>query len=281
MQRKFGGDNVARGSGTAGEGVGYATRMVQTHDLVRSGSRLTKRYTSWSRGEHRREWMALGQVHRHASGLVPEPISADLDAVPPTVTMTVVAGEPLRGSLTPAQLTGLAVAITTLWAVPHDDPAVIQPWSDDLAFARTLTQGPRPAGGVTARAFDAAHAWWDGNDPMLLHTPPQSTVLGHRDPNLTNYLWDSSHVRIVDLEDAAVSDPATEVAILVEHLSARDVDADDFCGRFTVDQQRLHAARRMWAMFWLRLLLPGGPAAARNPPGTAELQAQRLLDLLN
>jgi Phosphotransferase enzyme family len=224
--------------------------------------------------------MALGQVHRYACGLAPEPISADLDAVPPTVTMTVVAGEPLGGSLAPAQLTALAIAITTLWAVPHDDPAVIEPWSDDLSFARTLTEGPRPAGGVSARAFDAAHAWWDGNDPMLLQTPPQTTVLGHRDPNLANYLWDGTHVRIVDLEDAAVSDPATEVAILLEHLSARDLDTDDFCGRLTVDQPRLHAARRVWAMFWLRLLLPGGPAEARNPPGTAELQAERLLDLL-
>jgi hypothetical protein len=33
-------------------------------------------------------------------------------------------------------------------------------------------------------------------------------------------------------------------------------------------------------MFWLRLLLPGGPAERRNPPGTADIQAQRLLHLL-
>jgi hypothetical protein len=33
-------------------------------------------------------------------------------------------------------------------------------------------------------------------------------------------------------------------------------------------------------MFWLRLLLPGGPSAGRNPPGTAERQAQRLVELL-
>jgi hypothetical protein len=33
-------------------------------------------------------------------------------------------------------------------------------------------------------------------------------------------------------------------------------------------------------MLWLRLLLPGGPGARRNPPGTAERQAVRLLALL-
>jgi aminoglycoside phosphotransferase (APT) family kinase protein len=106
-------------------------------------------------------------------------------------------------------------------------------------------------------------------------------VLGHRDPNLANYLWDGHRVRIVDFEDAAVSDPATELAILTEHLSLREVDTEAFCARFDVDRRRLYAARRVWAMFWLRLLLPGGPAARRNPPGTADSQARRLLGLLH
>jgi hypothetical protein len=105
-------------------------------------------------------------------------------------------------------------------------------------------------------------------------------VFGHRDGNLANYLWDGRRVCVVDLEDAAVSDPATELANLVEHLSARRLDAGRFCARFTVDRSRLRAARRVWAMFWLRLLLPGGPAADRNPPGTAGAQARRLLGLL-
>src|SRR5439155_24865283 len=43
----------------------------------------------------------------------------------------------------------------------------------------------------------------------LLRAAPQVTVPGHRDPNLANYLWDGQRVRVVDLEDAAVSDPAT------------------------------------------------------------------------
>lgn len=56
---------------------------------------------------------------------------------------------------------------------------------------------------------------------------------------------------------------------------------DALCAQLDVDQQRLQAARRLWAMFWLRLLLRGGPSAHRNPPGTAEAQAQRLLHLLD
>jgi len=34
-------------------------------------------------------------------------------------------------------------------------------------------------------------------------------------------------------------------------------------------------------MFWLRLLLPGGRSELRNPAGTAEAQARRLLNLLD
>jgi aminoglycoside phosphotransferase (APT) family kinase protein len=135
-------------------------------------------------------------------------------------------------------------------------------------------------GRLPAAAYDAAVAWWDGPDPAVLQTPPQATTLGHRDPNLANYLWDGQRVRIVDLEDATVSDPATELAILVEHLSARHVGSEEFCTRFDVDPVRLRASRRLWAMFWLRRLLPGGPSERRNPPGTADAQAQRLLALL-
>jgi len=252
--------------------------VVHTHQLTVTGSVLTKRYTSWSRGEHRREWSALWRVHRYAPDLVPRPVAACLDAVPPEVSMTVVAGEPLGGALRPVQVDALADAVGELWIVPYQG---LDPPGDDLDFARRLTAGPRPAGGPAAAAYDAALSWWDGPDPALLRAAPRTAVLGHRDPNLANYLWDGHRVRIVDLEDTAISDPATELAILVEHLSARALDAEEFCARFAVDSVRLRAARRLWAMFWLRLLLPGGPAEQRNPPGTADLQARRLLALLD
>jgi len=71
------------------------------------------------------------------------------------------------------------------------------------------------------------------------------------------------------------------LALLVEHMSARHLDADGFCARFDVDVVRLRAARRLWAMFWLWLLLPGGPSEWRNPAGAADAQAKRLLRLLD
>jgi Ser/Thr protein kinase RdoA (MazF antagonist) len=45
-------------------------------------------------------------------------------------------------------------------------------------------------------------------------------VLGQRDANLANFLWDGTQVQIVDFEDSGPSDRAFELAVLVEHLSA-------------------------------------------------------------
>lgn len=52
--------------------------------------------------------------------------------------MSIVPGKPLAGSQTPAQVNGLATAVTTLWAIPHS-LTDIEPWHDDLRFARQLT----------------------------------------------------------------------------------------------------------------------------------------------
>jgi hypothetical protein len=248
---------------------------LQTHELTYTGSTLTKRYVSWDRGEHLREWAVLRHLHRLAPGLAPEPLAAALDASPPSVVMSVVPGKPVR----PDQPDALAAAIGQLWSVPIDGLPGVCAWADDLRFGRLLVDGPPPPSGVTAAAYDAALAWWSGPDPVLLRTPPDPPVLGHRDPNLANYLWDGGVVRIVDFEDSALSDPATELAILAEHLSTRGLDVEAFAARFDVDRRRYVAARRLWAMFWLRLLLPGGPAERRNPPGTADRQAERVLGL--
>ncbi|WP_158647187.1 aminoglycoside phosphotransferase family protein [Actinoplanes sp. ATCC 53533] len=256
--------------------------MAHTHELEVDGRLVRKRYTSWSRDEHRREWSVLQRVHRHCPGLGPEPISADLLADPPVVTMTVIDGEPLAGVLSPQETKCLAVAITTLWSVSQAGPPALDAWRDDLGYAQKLVRSPWPdADGDVAAAREAALQWWRGPDPVLLRQPPTLTVLGHGDPNLSNYLWDGRRVRIVDFEDAGISDPAAELARLAEHLSARSLDVDSFCARFEVDPIRLRAARRVWAMFWLWLFRPGGPAESRNPPGTANAQARRLLELLS
>lgn len=105
-------------------------------------------------------------------------------------------------------------------------------------------------------------------------------MLGHTDPNLANYLWDGHRIRIVDFEDAGRSDPEFELADLVEHLAARRTDWTGFLAMFDHDSDRLLDARRLFAIFWLDMLHPGGPAERRNPPSALDQQAERVLDLL-
>jgi len=256
--------------------------MSHTHEHVVVGDRLIKRYTSWRRGEHSREWTVLRLVHEHQPGLGPQPLQAELDGDPPAVTMSVVPGQPLSGRLTPVQLDALARALRALWTVPVDGlpPRRLYP-AEALAEARRLAgTTPRPEGPV-GRAHDAAVAFLDGlgtDPPLAVDVSP--AVLGHSDPNLTNYLWDGARVRIVDFEDAGRSDVAYELATLVEHRSARGTEWNAFMARFDVDPERLLAARRLVAVIWLLWLLPGGPSADRNPPEAGEEQALRVLHLL-
>src|SRR6478735_3315941 len=87
-------------------------RMVHTHNLVFDGSLVTKTYTSWQRGEHRREWSVLRHLHEHARDLAPRPVEAMLDARPPIVTMSRVAGELFEDGLSEAQMAAFADAVT-------------------------------------------------------------------------------------------------------------------------------------------------------------------------
>lgn len=110
---------------------------------------------------HGNEWAVLQHIHRHDPGLCPRPVSLAGD--PPSVTMTVIPGSPLRGPLSPAQIDALVEAIHRLWSIPFDGP-----WRDDLPFARRLLLVPRPTTALAAQAYDAALAWWDGPDPSSI-----------------------------------------------------------------------------------------------------------------
>ncbi|TMR11201.1 aminoglycoside phosphotransferase [Nonomuraea turkmeniaca] len=116
---------------------------------------------------------------------------------------------------------------------------------------------------------------------------PFPPVLGMTDGNRANYLWDagSGEIRIVDWEDSGTSDRAFELAEVTEHISRVDGHLDDdellACLDLTAaEAARVHDFRRLIALSWLYMLGPGGPFAARNPPGTLERQAERVLALL-
>lgn len=184
----------------------------------------------------------------------------------------------MGGCLSAAQLDGLQVALDALWSVPAAGVESID-FSAFVARVRGAISSWEGEG-VIAEAHAAAVEWLAGPAADEL-VEPRDVVIGHGDPNLANYLWDGKRVRIIDFEDAGRSDLAIELANLVEHLASRGTDWSGFLGKYTVDAGRLLNARRLFAAFWLTLIGPGGPSANRNPPGTAELQAERLLGLLH
>lgn len=266
-----------------------------THDVAIGTDAVVKTYRQRARREPEREWATLRLLARHAPDLAPAPLGARLDGVPPTVRMSRLPGRPLRGTTVDADtaLGRLVEAIATLHAaVPVAELAGLQPASylpaRAVEMARTWSAtapafGARPP---VRSAYAAAVDWLAATDLDALIHEPVDPVLGIADGNLANYLDDGMRVRIVDFENAGRSDRAFELADLVEHPSAwvdGSLDVDGFlagCGITDRERPRLLAFRRLGAFFWLVHLRPGGPAERRNPPGTLERQAERVLALL-
>ena len=264
-----------------------------THELTIGDHEVVKRYRSWDRGEPDREWLGLTLLHEHGPGLAPEPLARrDVDGAP-EVVMTRLPGVALgEGPLTHDQVDGLVTAVDRLHgAVPTvrldalperlAGPAAMLGWLTDWELGDVASvEGP------VARAVEASLAWLASGEARRLGGPLAERAFARADGNLANALWDGDTVRWVDFEDCGVSDPAYEVADLVEHVSVRLprlLDPDDVVARlgWAGDRAvRLHGFRRMFAVFWLFMLLPGGPAHERNPAGSLEDQAAWALRLL-
>lgn len=260
-----------------------------THDIEVKKHEVIKRFRSWARDEHRREWDALVMLDAYAPGLAPAPLGCDLDARPPHVRMSRIAGRPLAGQLvTATYLDAMAGAMARLHAaVPAEvlDAVRPQPWLATGAISRLKSHAavrrPDDADRVTCSAFDAAVHWLDRAaepDPSAL-TP----VFGQGDGNLGNYLWDGQQVRLVDFEDSGRSDRSFELAAVAEHLSVwhdAEVDSIALLDRFELtpgQAARVLFFRRGFGFFWLVKLL----GADGDRSDTLQAQAFRLLALLD
>jgi aminoglycoside phosphotransferase len=267
-----------------------------THGVVFEAGAVVKRFRHWTRDEPRREWQALTLLARYVPGLAPEPIRADLRADPPEVVMSRLPGAPLGTRPAPdAQIDAVAAALAHLH---HAIPAKVLDAVGDAGHgggAQSVSDHMRElAAGCHAgsldplprQAFDRVITWLDRGEAGKLDLPTLRPVFAHGDGNLANRLWDGSQVRLVDFEDSGRGGRAQELANFVEHITVwahARIDTEAFLDRFDLtpaERQQISRLRRLHAAHWLMILLPGGGAHHRNPPGTFESQASRTLELL-
>lgn len=205
--------------------------------------------------------------------------------------MTRLPGESLGGrTLTAAQTEALAASLHRLHtAVPESALAALprRLWHPAEAVAnlraemtRRLEVGDDPRTNIALGQF---RHWLSSAEPDWLVAAAAPVVLGRADGNLSNFVEADGVARLVDFEDSGRSDRAYELADVSEHVSMwldDSVDTDAFTKAAALgpdEQKRFDGFRRLWAGFWLLMLLPGSPAHARNPAGTLQRQVQRTL----
>jgi aminoglycoside phosphotransferase (APT) family kinase protein len=190
------------------------------------------------------------------------------------------------------QVRALATAVTRLHdAVPADElvDVPLRPGHQHelITHVRSWFSLARPrTSGQVGRAMDRGTEWLTLSGLEAAGQPEVPPVFGPGDGNLANYLWDGFRVQVVDFEDSGRSDRAFELAEITEHVASwveHPLDVEAFLGHFDLtaaESARLTECRRLLALVWLFLLAFDDPDEPRNPPGTAERQARRLLDLL-
>jgi aminoglycoside phosphotransferase (APT) family kinase protein len=261
-----------------------------THVLTFTRDRVVKQYRSWGCGEPDREWAGLAVLHQHARGLSPQPLRRRVEHGAPVIEMTRVAGEPLGATpLSHDQVEAVAGALAQMYqAVPGETLTSLPERRRGPGELRSLTwrwaqQVPQETCPPAAEAVRAAWAWLSSGDSGIV---PAERVFTHADGNLANFIWDGQRCRIVDFEDSGVSDPAYEIADLLEHPSVRLAgligagDLIEALGLPEAQRSRLREFRRLMAVYWLLMLLPGRPGHQRNPPGSLKRQAVHVTGML-
>ncbi|MBS2937702.1 aminoglycoside phosphotransferase family protein [Nocardioides sp. J2M5] len=267
--------------------------QTSTHQVSLGETEVRKAYVADHEDEAEREWACLTLLAEHAPGLAPRPLRRE-DAETPVIVMERLPGAHLAPEpLTAAQVAAVGTALRRLHDVPVGavEAAGIGPRGigtatlppalvDRLSPGHDLSACEDPA--LVRAARDAARDWL--RDPSLPEL--RAEVLGIADLNPPNVIWDGRAARLVDFEDAGLSDPAYELADHVEHLGSRlpgvyDADAlADAVGLDGEQRERMAAYRPFWAAFWLAMLTPGSGSWHRNPPGTVEAQAGHFMALV-
>jgi hypothetical protein len=255
---------------------------VGDHEIELRHDVVIKRYGATGHDRPAREWRALKLLDVYAPGLAPAPVSAELDADPPTVVMSRLGGTAIRGPIRGHVADALAGAVTrvqeaipqpVLQRVPARAGHPVELLQQVRAWSATV---PPDGGPAVTDVLDQAASWVEQPRLEELLAQPGTPVFGTGDGNLANYLWDGTDVRVIDFEYSGRSDRAFELAEVIEHIS---VWRDDPAGMTAVLERleltaaevgRLTECRRLLALYWL----------LRTRGETRRDQAKRMLALL-
>jgi thiamine kinase-like enzyme len=224
---------------------------------------VVKRYRSSEYDQPHREWRALTLLDEYAPGTAPVPLTAELDADPPAVTMSRLSGEAVSGPVADQLADGIAEAILKVHhAIPAQVLASVPPRAGHpVEFLHQIRAAfaavPAPSDPVVAEAFRAATAWTGQADLEATFAEPGREVFGTGDGNLANFLWDGDQVRVIDFEYSGRSDRSFELAEVFEHISVWQNDAAGLSAvleRVHVDadeSRKFMECRRLHAAYWL------------------------------
>ena len=233
------------------------------------GSVCVKIYRVDDRRRAEREWLSLTFLSGHQAGSAPVPLWADPHPGQPAIGMTFLPGrpfpetgdrqEPLR-ALAAVQrqyaelpLQGELSTLERIDSASHYIRRIAGIWAPVIKS--------HPRGALTRDLLQILSQWEDSGDAAVL-TEPARRIFSGGDSNLLNWLWDRSHIRVVDYEFAGYSDLAFDCADLTEHVSGREAGIDDQAWAETIclaglggeDQRRFEAAQRTCALRWLAVL---------------------------
>lgn len=147
----------------------------------------------------------------------------------------------------------LVMALETTWrAVPPDrlgsHTGTAQNCERFTSQVRTMLTADRQVRDdrLVQAAYLAGIAWLRGGKFDKHFLPGDDVVLGQRDCNLANFLWDGRRIRLVDFEDSGASDRAFELASFVEHVSVWSescLEAEPFLAKFELSRRERSSLR--------------------------------------
>jgi len=234
------------------------------------GPACIKLYRLDDRRRPEREWHALSLLASHHVRHVPRPLWRDDSTGNPAIAMTFVAGTPIPSTAhKQAALSGLIETWQQIHATPVQGPLAGLARIDSAAhycdritgiWARQLTDNPHDP--LTGELQPLLDNWRQSGDQEVL-AESQPPALSRGDANLLNWLHDpySHATSCVDFEFSGTSDPAFDIADLVEHISARIFSDQTWAAVVAAlgkadaaFARRFHAGQRTCALRWLAVL---------------------------